>query len=84
MIMKKVLFSLLLILVTIGSGCSSSPKIELIWVKGTQQEIQGYCQSYKAAGCYRKTGNTCIVYAKDWDFHTLGHEVKHCFDGAFH
>jgi hypothetical protein len=42
-------------------------------------------------GCYRRTLNQCVVYTahpdskEDPRLHdTLGHEVRHCFVGAFH
>jgi hypothetical protein len=39
----------------------------------------------KVLACSRNTGNTCTIFtAKDTSMTLLGHELRHCFEGAFH
>ena len=41
--------------------------------------------NYPVEACSFWASNTCqIVTAKFVNFHTLGHEVRHCFQGEFH
>lgn len=36
-------------------------------------------------GCFKREANTCVIYTLDSTNHdTLGHEVRHCFEGLFH
>lgn len=52
----------------------------------------GYARSLN--GCYRRENGVCHIYAPDppmkdgqyvkGQWGTLGHEIKHCFDGRFH
>ena len=41
--------------------------------------------NYPVEACSFWTKSTChIITAKKVNFHTVGHEVRHCFQGAFH
>lgn len=50
--------------------------------------LGGFHQSVEACSFWRKNffgQSTCYVMtAKKVNFHTLGHEVRHCIQGAFH
>jgi hypothetical protein len=45
----------------------------------------------RVEGCFRQAGDTCVIntmkvgLADQREIHdTIGHEVRHCFDGLFH
>ncbi len=41
--------------------------------------------SWPIKACSFYNGNRCDIYtAKNLNMHTLGHEVRHCFQGNFH
>ena len=69
------------------------------WKQLPDEEIQAICNAplkqgekiLSVNGCYRLIGPICRVYTRkptgpnDAEVHrTLGHEVRHCFEGAFH
>jgi hypothetical protein len=89
----------ILILAALLTGCATSqPQIH--WVKVTSVEeanthcafVKGRQAAYKEVlGCQYWAGKVCTVVAPDCAkagdlkcFGILGHEVKHCFEGAFH
>jgi hypothetical protein len=46
---------------------------------------------YRIRGCAKWAGNVCTIVAPDFKSEderekmaTLGHELKHCFDGSWH
>ena len=40
---------------------------------------------YPVEACSFWNKSTChVITAKKVNFHTLGHEIRHCFQGAFH
>ena len=78
-------------------GCATpDDALTIRWVKVPLAQIDRACQGalghkrpFPAWGCYVRSGNACVVYtatvAEDRRIHdTLGHEVRHCFEGAFH
>lgn len=86
--MKKALSIFALIFLT---ACTSMPSERTIsWtIVDTREELQIICntKSLNVVGCYRDGGVVCRVYTlkNDPEEHdTLGHEVKHCFQGRFH
>jgi hypothetical protein len=41
--------------------------------------------NYPVEACSFWDKSTChVITAKKVNFHTLGHEIRHCFQGAFH
>lgn len=41
--------------------------------------------NYPVEACSFWNKSTChVITAKKVNFHTLGHEIRHCFQGAFH
>jgi len=68
------------------------------WHTASLAEINDICNAGMPAkhrksvwGCYKRSFNQCTVYTaspdsrEDPQLHdTLGHEVRHCFHGAFH
>jgi hypothetical protein len=76
-----------------GSG-----EVTVRWHTASLAEINDICNAGMPAkhrksvwGCYRRAFNQCTVYTahpdsrEDPQIHdTLGHEVRHCFHGAFH
>ena len=41
--------------------------------------------SGKVLGCYDRLGDMCYIRTmQDTDLDTLGHELKHCFEGRWH
>jgi len=72
--------------------------VRVRWYMASLAEVNRICNNGRAAihrksvwGCYRRAFNECIVYTarpesgEDPQIHdTLGHEVRHCFQGAFH
>lgn len=76
------------------SGCATDWR-EIRWVKGTHAEIQAACGgSFRRplAGCAKELGNKCVIYTLTLDYlkdedryeQIIGHELRHCFEGAFH
>ncbi len=72
-------------------GACATPPVSVVQVSWEQTDnLKERCGS-NAKGCYRLVGQTCVVItgrpkdAYDIDTHaTLGHEVRHCFEGDFH
>ncbi len=64
------------------------------WIRVKEDDIPVVCSRVigfifpipGALGCYGWKDNVCYVYSDDTpeSMMTLGHEVKHCFDGNFH
>ena len=68
------------------------------WHMASLEEVNQICNAGTPAkhrksvwGCYRRSFDICTVYTarpgtnEDPQLHdTLGHEVRHCFLGAFH
>jgi hypothetical protein len=75
-----------------------SGAIVVRWHIASLAEVNEICNAGMPAkqrksvwGCYRRTFDQCTVYTagpdsrEDPQLHdTLGHEVRHCFQGAFH
>src|SRR5215510_8547813 len=75
-----------------------SGAITVRWQMASLAEVNEICNAGVSAkhrksvwGCYRRTFDQCTVYTaspdsrEDAQLHdTLGHEVRHCFQGAFH
>lgn len=52
-----------------------------------KRNLGGFGYSVEACSFWEKgfTGNTCHIFTrKDTNLHNLGHETRHCFQGAFH
>ena len=59
-------------------------------------DVQGTCEreskkrgyggfGYGVKACSFFGGNQCVIYtSKKTSMHSLGHETRHCFQGAFH
>ena len=66
--------------------------VQVTWI--TIDDIDGFCgRGYDVPpyvminGCtkYNLEESTCTIYTgKRTDTSTLGHELRHCFDGSFH
>jgi len=75
---------------------SGGETVRIRWHIGTLAEINQICNAGMPAkfrktvwGCYRRAFDQCVVYTanekEDPQLHdTLGHEVRHCFQGNFH
>lgn len=53
------------------------------------QELNGHKYGYKVDGCSKWNhslfSDTCVIYTHlKTDYWTLGHELRHCFQGNFH
>lgn len=69
-------------------------KITLEWIR--VDDVQAACEKqsqnrglggFKIAvqACSFWTGNNCVlITSKKASLHSLGHEVRHCFQGAYH
>ena len=76
------------------SGCLSlrPGSIPVDWIKvKDKEEATSWCASYsrsrtypKVYGCQYWLGGTCIIVAPQTDHDTIGHELRHCFEGRFH
>lgn len=80
------------------SPSPGSGEVIVRWQTASLAEINDICNAGMPAkhrktvwGCYRRAFNQCTVYTahpdsrEDPQLHdTLGHEVRHCFHGAFH
>lgn len=69
-------------------GCATDG-MTIRWQQHGFKELQEVCASglKRVVGCYQRAGSVCVVhtYRGDKELHdTLGHEVRHCFEGAFH
>lgn len=67
------------------------PEAELQQACNVPLSAQDTSPDIKVNGCYRMKGPVCRVYtrkptdANDQEVHrTLGHEIRHCFEGKFH
>lgn len=93
------LFGLILLLCGCASAPSQERGGILVrWHMASLAEVNEICNEGMPAkqrktvwGCYRRTFDHCTVYTaspdsrEDPQLHdTLGHEVRHCFLGAFH
>lgn len=60
----------------------------VVWVRpATLESVREICENPRALGCQRWKNGICYVVAMDYGgdtLTTLGHELKHCFDGAWH
>lgn len=71
------------------TGCASDG-MHIRWEQHDFKTLQEVCAvpgKVRVAGCYKRAGSQCVVmtYRGDKELHdTLGHEVRHCFEGAFH
>ena len=63
------------------------------WVQDSPAAVQKQCGGdvWNVVGCYKWEGDTCFVYTRPMKsetdrvgMETLGHEVRHCFEGDFH
>lgn len=67
------------------------------WRVVSHDDLNFYCGGQETAGCafVDPVNQTCVVFAADpihspdstrqeWDFHLLGHEILHCYRGAWH
>lgn len=96
----KLMCIFLVLVVAFITGCAAPPvsfttsEGKIVWHKGTLRDIQYHCTggnikdpSFQwTLGCYIMIDNVCHVYSQDTEkgMYTLGHEVKHCFDGHYH
>lgn len=70
--------------------------VRIHWHMAPLAEINAICNAGMPAkfrksvwGCYRRAFDQCVIYTatekEDPNLHdTIGHEVRHCFQGAFH
>lgn len=95
--MNKLLLALSVVLL---SGCASTPRapqkdFTVVWHRTSSTTVaDAFCQPSKRSGrpsfkpllgCqYWTVGNVCHVVSYELDMETLGHELRHCFDGQFH
>lgn len=71
----------------------------VVWMKTPADEVHDVCRTAtrplllggRVLGCYIRNGEVCTVYSPDFTderdkkaMATLGHEMKHCFDGHWH
>ena len=81
------------------SGCATvsrqvGPSVEVQWLRAKDlADVERLCSRgkpqihYNISGCQWNEGPRCYVVAMDYGgetLTTLGHEVKHCFDGKWH
>lgn len=92
--------ALLILIVLTGCAAVDHEAINIVWHRAEAKEasdayvrVYGKPSGRAALGFYYWDGAQCHVYAPDTssksgvlngDMDTLGHEVKHCFDGLFH
>ena len=99
MVRPLILAGLILLLCGCASAPSQERGAVLVrWHMASLAEVNEICNAGMPAkhrksvwGCYRRTFDQCTVYTakpdsrEDPQLHdTLGHEVRHCFQGAFH
>lgn len=85
-------------LLLVLAGCAHVPPdvVSVRWVK-VEDPVAACRKAYPSApfwgvrGCTVMRGAECTIYARDADgeqdrerLATLGHELKHCFDGRWH
>lgn len=60
----------------------------VVWIRpATLESVREICENPRALGCQRWKNGVCYVVAMDYGgdtLTTLGHELKHCFDGDWH
>ncbi len=78
------------------SGCASDGAVRVFWEKVDDAKLQRVCNApgdlVRVNGCAKVAGDMCIIYTRaeggysgQFDYHqTLGHELRHCFEGAWH
>lgn len=80
----------LLILTLFLTGCATRGDVVSVkWIRpASHDELKTLCDPLELViGCQWYERGTCIVVSMDYagpDLETLGHEVKHCFDGKWH
>jgi len=79
-----------------AAAAAGTDQVRIRWHQGTLAEINQICNAGMPAkfrksvwGCYRRAFDQCVIYTasekEDPNLHdTIGHEVRHCFQGAFH
>ena len=76
-------------IVALLSGCATDG-MTVRWRQHEFTALQEVCRApgkILVDGCYQRAGNVCVVstWRGDPGLHdTLGHEVRHCFEGAWH
>lgn len=88
-----------LLLILSLAGCATvrtaGPAVEVEWLRAKSlDDVVQLCnhdkkrlQYVNISGCQWYSGTRCYVVAMDYGgetLTTLGHELKHCFDGAWH
>lgn len=72
------------------AGCAAGAGMRIRWERYAIEELQRVCgapRAIRVVGCYARVGDSCVVRTWDQDpelHDTLGHEVRHCFEGAWH
>ena len=93
-------FALLFLFLAACATVQDEPAVQVVWQKvddpnATCRDISGRRELFRIAGCskWSEAGKqrTCTIYAatprdeRDKErFATLGHELMHCTDGAWH
>jgi hypothetical protein len=84
--------TLWILAILILSGCASDG-IKVMWYQLPNDELQQVCRRgmWPVVGCAKPGPLSCHIYTlevsreKREDLHeTLGHELRHCFEGKFH
>ena len=89
---------MLLVSACASSPSPDGASVVVRWHATSLAEVNAICNAGMPAkhhktvwGCYRRAFDSCVVYTahpdsnEDPQLHdTLGHEVRHCFLGAFH
>lgn len=87
-----------LALLLLLAGCAAAPRdaVSVRWVR-VEDPVAACRKAHPTApfwgvrGCAVMRGSECTIYARDVadaqdrdKLATLGHELKHCFDGSWH
>jgi hypothetical protein len=86
-------------LLLLNACATMGNSVSVVWHKVTPAEAREICTRFVGPaafgnfwrGCAVVKSGTCTIYAPDFSLitqreqmATLGHELKHCFDGAWH
>jgi hypothetical protein len=78
------------LLVLLLSGCGTfeaNPKysrVVVTWDVVEEEQVSEKC-GFNATACAKWRGNKCtIITPRETTMETLGHELRHCFEGHWH
>ena len=84
--MNKAIYLVVLLLTGCGTFVAEPrySRIVLTWDVVEEEQVSEKC-GFNATACAKWRGNKCtIITPRETTMETLGHEVRHCFEGHWH